>query len=113
MNSKNVPFLLKRHSQHHPLTPLSSDQNGQEQSPDYMCGILHQHEKVIENYQMELSYHLMYLRHTTVQPTSGAKDEIEKLVTTALQKIRHHEEHVRLLSSCPKINFNIHSSNNV
>ncbi|GIY76687.1 hypothetical protein CEXT_132661 [Caerostris extrusa] len=54
--------------------------------PDYMYSILHQHEKVIENYQMELSYHLMYLRHTTVQPTSGAKEEIEKLVTTALQK---------------------------
>ncbi|GIY72035.1 hypothetical protein CDAR_609851 [Caerostris darwini] len=62
-----------------PFKPLSSDQNGQEQSNDHMCSIIHQHEKVIDNYQMELSYHLMYLRHTTVQSTSGAN-----------RKSRHH-----------------------
>ncbi|GIY78148.1 hypothetical protein CDAR_444771 [Caerostris darwini] len=78
------------------LTPLSSDQNGQEQSPDYTCSIIYQNEKIIENYQMELSYHLMYLRHTTVQSTSGAKEEIEHNVTIAQQKIRHHEEQARL-----------------
>ncbi|GIY90982.1 hypothetical protein CEXT_762881 [Caerostris extrusa] len=70
-------------------------------------------KKVIENYQMELSYHLMYLRPTTVLSTSGAKETIENLATTAQQKIRHHEEQVKLLGSCPKINCNIHSSNNV
>ncbi|GIX98914.1 hypothetical protein CDAR_537911 [Caerostris darwini] len=64
-----------------PLTPLTSDRNGQEQLPDYMCGIIHQHEKVIENYQMELSYHLMYLRHTTVLSTPRAKEVIENLAT--------------------------------
>ncbi|GIY87318.1 hypothetical protein CEXT_640531 [Caerostris extrusa] len=83
-----------------PLTPLSSNQNGQEQSPDYcMCSIIYQHEKIIENYPMELSYHLMYLRHTTVQSASGAKEEIEHLVTIAQQKIRHHEEQARLLET--------------
>ncbi|GIY57737.1 hypothetical protein CDAR_29981 [Caerostris darwini] len=75
-----------------PLTPLSSDQNGQEQSPNYMCSIIHQHEKVIENYHMEHSYHLMYLRHTTVQSSPGAKEAIGNLVTTAQQKIQHHKE---------------------
>ncbi|GIX94480.1 hypothetical protein CDAR_206241 [Caerostris darwini] len=96
-----------------PLTPLTSDRNGQEQLPDYMCGIIHQHEKVIENYQMELSYHLMYLRHTTVLSTPREKGSHRKSRHTAQQKIRHHEEQVRLLGSCPKINCNIHRSNNV
>ncbi|GIX84688.1 hypothetical protein CEXT_677261 [Caerostris extrusa] len=61
-----------------PLTPLSSDRNGQAQSPNYMCSIIHQHEKVIENYQMELSYHLMYLRHTTVQCKTRSKGSHRK-----------------------------------
>ncbi|GIY27100.1 hypothetical protein CDAR_113661 [Caerostris darwini] len=46
-------------------------------------------------------------------PSNQHQEQIENLVTTAQQKIRHHEEQVRLLGSCPKINCNIHSSNNV
>ncbi|GIX88027.1 hypothetical protein CEXT_530261 [Caerostris extrusa] len=69
MMTEGMDFCSANRPFQDPLTPLSSDQNGQEQSPDYTCCIIHQHEKVIENYQMELSYHLMYLRHTTVQST--------------------------------------------
>ncbi|GIY86624.1 hypothetical protein CDAR_25071 [Caerostris darwini] len=87
-----------------PLTPLSSDQNGQELSPDYMCSIIHQQEKVIENYQIELSYHLMYLRHNLMHPMYHYPSDADahRSITTFLKKrvvnIRSHDNEIRVVN---------------
>ncbi|GIX99204.1 hypothetical protein CDAR_258991 [Caerostris darwini] len=91
-----------------PLTPLSLDNPERLQSTEHMYKSIRQMDNENTLTEKPLSLHLTYLNDPDIQAHPVVHKRMENILRQTSSKVDFLNDQIRLLGSCPVLNFDIH-----